>query len=151
MLENQENDQINFMFSVILDKYILRPPLLYPAASVQCYLCPKEFILLLLLQLSGATHTHTCLPRQMVYRALLCPCVWILCSWSAVGSPLITLIWLCKLAGSTFLFNQAVVFLLSHRAEWTLILSGKSTESTHWNTPTPRAAFWLHTNFWLPR
>lgn len=50
--------QINFMLSVILDKYILRPPWLYPAASVQCYLCPKEFILLLP-QLSGATHTHT--------------------------------------------------------------------------------------------
>lgn len=50
--------QISFMLSVILDKYILRPPLLHPAASVQCYLCPKEFILLLP-QLSGATHTHT--------------------------------------------------------------------------------------------
>lgn len=71
---------------------------------VECHLCPES--------LSGCRHsnthhrTHTCFVEQMVYRALLCPCVWLLCSWSAVGSPLITLIWL----GKQFLFNQAVVF-----------------------------------------
>lgn len=84
---------------------------------VECHLRPES--------LSGCRHsnthtyTHTCFVEQMVYRALLCPCVWFLCSWSAVGSPLTTLIWLGK---HSYLIRQ-LFFLTSQRAEWTFNLA----------------------------
>lgn len=108
---------------------------------IECHLCPKS--------LSGChrsreeQHTlghvdtpRTCLVEQMVYRALLCPCVWLLCSWSAVGSPLITLIWL---GTHSYLIRQ-LFFMSGHKAERTFNLAG-STENTCWYTQTSGTAF----------
>lgn len=82
------------MLSVILDKYILRLPLLYPAASVQCYLCPKEFIRSCAAAVVGSnTHTHLFAATDGVQSAPLSLCldtVQLVSCWISPHHPYLT-------------------------------------------------------------
>lgn len=86
--------QINFMFSVILDKYILRPSLLYPAASVQCYVSKRVHpVAAAVVRSNTHTHTHLFATTDGVQSAPLSLCldtVQLVSCWISPHHPYLT-------------------------------------------------------------